>query len=82
MCADALAASRDTAGTRLRYTPGVIAGGGALEHDCGASRAIGYFLEPLVVLALFGKKARRRSAAAQPPPGLARVCVCARALLR
>jgi RNA 3'-terminal phosphate cyclase-like protein len=61
------------AGTRLRYTPGVIAGGGSLEHDCGTSRAIGYFLEPLVVLALFGKKARARSAAAQPPP---RACTC------
>lgn len=24
--------------------------------DCGLSRAIGYFLEPLVVLGLFGKK--------------------------
>ncbi|XP_071734000.1 probable RNA 3'-terminal phosphate cyclase-like protein isoform X2 [Rutidosis leptorrhynchoides] len=30
-------------------------GGRYLEHDCGLSRSIGYFLEPLIVLGLFGK---------------------------
>jgi RNA 3'-terminal phosphate cyclase-like protein len=48
----------------LRYVPGVIAGGAGLEHDCGTERGIGYFLEPLVCLALFGKKARAAAAAA------------------
>ena len=58
-------------GTRLRYAPGVVTGGAGLEHDCGTARSIGYFLEPLVCLALFAKKARsgaqrHRSAAAAP----------------
>lgn len=48
------------AGTSLRYRPGLIAGGASVVHDCGTTRAIGYFLEPLVVLALFGKKVRAR----------------------
>ncbi|GAB4814679.1 hypothetical protein N2152v2_001725 [Parachlorella kessleri] len=43
-------------GTSLRYKPGFIYGGAAVEHDCGTSRAIGYFLEPLACLAMFGKK--------------------------
>ncbi|KMZ63506.1 putative RNA 3' terminal phosphate cyclase [Zostera marina] len=43
-------------GTKLRYKPGVIMGGKHLMHDCGLSQGIGYFLEPLIVLALFGKK--------------------------
>ena len=47
-------------GTRLRYTPGVLAGGAGLEHDCGTARALGYFMEPLVCLAIFAKKARGR----------------------
>lgn len=42
-------------GTRLRYRPGFVHGGTELEHDCGKSRGIGYFLEPLCLLALFGK---------------------------
>eukprot|EP00775_Hariotina_reticulata_P008347 gene8347-8531_t len=46
-------------GTTLRYRPGVIICGGGLVHDCGASRAIGYFLEPLVMLALFAKKVQQ-----------------------
>jgi RNA 3'-terminal phosphate cyclase-like protein len=32
-------------------------GGAGLEHDCGTSRAVGYFLEPLALIALWGKKA-------------------------
>lgn len=42
-------------GTRLRYRPGFVLGGPDLEHDCGLSRGIGYFLEPLCLIALFGK---------------------------
>ncbi|GBF93150.1 hypothetical protein Rsub_05881 [Raphidocelis subcapitata] len=43
-------------GTSLRYRPGVIICGAGLSHECPASRSIGYFLEPLVLLALFAKK--------------------------
>jgi hypothetical protein len=44
-------------GTSLRYKPGFVAGGGlGMEHDCGTSRGIGYFLEPLALIALWGKK--------------------------
>ncbi|MCO5572838.1 hypothetical protein L7F22_026597 [Adiantum nelumboides] len=42
-------------GTKLRYKPGLLAGGRGLVHNCGTSRAIGYFLEPLIILGLFGK---------------------------
>ena len=31
-------------------------GGSLLEHDCCTSRSIGYYLEPLAILGLFGKK--------------------------
>lgn len=50
--------ARWPAGTSLRYKPGVIVCGGGLVHDCGTSRAIGYYLEALVLLALFAKKVR------------------------
>ncbi|GLC44223.1 hypothetical protein PLESTB_000754400 [Pleodorina starrii] len=43
-------------GTSLRYRPGVVVCGSGLTHDCGTSRSIGYFLEPLLVLGLYGKK--------------------------
>eukprot|EP00899_Mesostigma_viride_P007212 jgi/Mesvir1/16492/Mv10046-RA.1 len=43
-------------GTSLRYRPGVVVGGSALVHECGGGRSIGWFLEPLILLALFGKK--------------------------
>ncbi|XP_010421001.1 PREDICTED: probable RNA 3'-terminal phosphate cyclase-like protein [Camelina sativa] len=43
-------------GTQLKYKPGIIMGGKNLVHNCALSRSIGYYLEPLVVLALFGKK--------------------------
>ncbi|KAF3783856.1 putative RNA 3'-terminal phosphate cyclase-like protein [Nymphaea thermarum] len=43
-------------GTKLKYKPGVLLGGRNLTHDCGPSRSIGYFLEPLIVLGLFGKR--------------------------
>lgn len=35
--------------------PGVIAGG-SIAHDCPLSRSIGYFLEPLIMLAPFAKR--------------------------
>jgi RNA 3'-terminal phosphate cyclase len=44
------------AGTSLRYRPGIIICGSGLVHDCGSSRSIGYFLEVLVLLALFAKR--------------------------
>ncbi|KAL6075863.1 18S rRNA biogenesis protein RCL1 [Balamuthia mandrillaris] len=43
-------------GTSVTFKPGVLVGG-EVSHDCGRERAIGYFLEPLVFLAPFGKKA-------------------------
>lgn len=43
-------------GTSLRFKPGIVVGGANLRHDCGKSRAIGFFLEPLILLSLFGKK--------------------------
>ncbi|KAI8006558.1 putative RNA 3'-terminal phosphate cyclase-like protein [Camellia lanceoleosa] len=43
-------------GTKLTYEPGIVNGGKHLVHDCDVSRSIGYFLEPLFMLGLFGKK--------------------------
>lgn len=40
----------------MRYQPGVVIGGSSLVHDCGGSKSIGWFLEPLVLLGIFGKK--------------------------
>lgn len=40
-----------------------MTGGAGLVHECGTARGIGYFLEPLVCLALFGKKVRSRRVA-------------------
>lgn len=31
-------------------------GGKNLVHDCGVTRSIGYFLEPLILIGLFAKK--------------------------
>lgn len=44
-------------GTAIKYYPGIITNneGVEFEYDCGEERAISYFLEPLIVLALFGK---------------------------
>ena len=49
-------------GTRLRYRPGFVIGGSAngdtLVHDCGSSHAaksIGWFLEVIVLICIFGK---------------------------
>lgn len=41
-------------GTGVWYEPGVITGG-KVTHDCGTSRGVGYFLEPLLALAPFTK---------------------------
>ncbi|KAJ3028781.1 UNVERIFIED_CONTAM: rRNA-processing endoribonuclease [Siphonaria sp. JEL0065] len=41
-------------GSSLLYKPGVITGG-KITHDCPNSRAIGYFLEPLISIAPFAK---------------------------
>ncbi|KAL9679233.1 hypothetical protein QQ045_017089 [Rhodiola kirilowii] len=43
-------------GTKLKYKPGVIMGGRNIVHDCGVSRSVGYFIEPLIVLGFFAKK--------------------------
>mmetsp|Transcript_1384 Transcript_1384/g.4809 ORF Transcript_1384/g.4809 Transcript_1384/m.4809 type:complete len:392 (-) Transcript_1384:2279-3454(-) len=42
-------------GTVLRFKPGIVTGG-KLQHDCGTDRAMGYFVEVAVLLALFAKK--------------------------
>ena len=42
-------------GTKLRYRPGMIVGASGIEHDCGKSRGIGWFLEALLCLAPFAK---------------------------
>ncbi|KAM7523502.1 hypothetical protein LguiA_013404 [Lonicera macranthoides] len=55
ICDDCVVEINET-GTKLKYKPGIVMGGKHLVHDCGVSRSIGYFLEPLIVLGLFGKK--------------------------
>lgn len=47
--------SRPNIGTAILLKPGIIAGG-TVVHDCPLSRSIGYFLEPIVMLAPFSKK--------------------------
>ncbi|KAJ7109495.1 RNA 3'-terminal phosphate cyclase/enolpyruvate transferase [Mycena epipterygia] len=42
-------------GTAILLKPGIISGG-SLTHDCPLSKSIGYFLEPVVMLAPFAKK--------------------------
>lgn len=41
-------------GTTLRYRPGVVVGG-RIEHDCGTSRSIGWYLEAIIPLCIFAK---------------------------
>ncbi|XP_062082478.1 probable RNA 3'-terminal phosphate cyclase-like protein [Humulus lupulus] len=43
-------------GTKLKYKPGIVMGGKSIVHDCGVSRSIGYFMEPILLLGLFSKK--------------------------
>lgn len=45
-------------GTDLFFEPGLLLGG-TLEHVCSQQRSIGYFLEPLCMLAPFAKKPMR-----------------------
>ena len=47
-------------GTTIAFKPGFIAGSPSAivashKHDCPLSKPIGYFLEPLLLLAAFGK---------------------------
>ena len=42
-------------GTAILLKPGIILGG-VLQHECPLSRSIGYFLEPIILLAPFSKK--------------------------
>jgi RNA 3'-terminal phosphate cyclase-like protein len=41
----------------LTYIPGIITNNAGLpfDFDCGVDRAVGYYLEPLIILSLFGK---------------------------
>lgn len=55
-------------GTTLHYRPGIISGGSLLQHDCGKARGIGYFLEPLVLICLFGKQVSGKTSTSLPPP--------------
>ncbi|RDB21495.1 putative RNA 3'-terminal phosphate cyclase-like protein [Hypsizygus marmoreus] len=41
-------------GTAILLKPGIISGG-SLSHDCPLSRSVGYFLEPIIMLAPFCK---------------------------
>ena len=45
-------------GTALTYVPGQIIGG-SWTHDCAPSKTIGYYLEPLIIMAPFAKEAFR-----------------------
>ncbi|XP_037072764.1 RNA 3'-terminal phosphate cyclase-like protein [Pollicipes pollicipes] len=42
-------------GTSVTYVPGLLAGG-QLEHHCSKKRGVGYYLEPVLMLAPFCKK--------------------------
>lgn len=44
-------------GTTLTYRPGLLIGGDHLTHDCHPSRAIAYYVEPLLMLAPFCRSA-------------------------
>ena len=41
-------------GTTIIYRPGIIIGGD-LTHNCPDTKSIGYFIEPMLMLALFRK---------------------------
>ncbi|KAF8623462.1 hypothetical protein AX15_006246 [Amanita polypyramis BW_CC] len=42
-------------GTAILLKPGIISGG-PLTHECPLSRSVGYFLEPIIMLAPFAKR--------------------------
>lgn len=44
-------------GTSVKFTPGVLIGGDDIEHQCSPIRCVGYYLEPMLTLAPFCKKA-------------------------
>ncbi len=46
-------------GTKLRYSPGSVVGGYDVRHECPPTRAVGYCLEPLILMCLFAKKPTR-----------------------
>ncbi|XP_076139851.1 RNA 3'-terminal phosphate cyclase-like protein isoform X1 [Alosa pseudoharengus] len=45
-------------GTVLFYQPGLLYGG-SVEHECNTQRSVGYYLEPLIMLAPFMKNSLR-----------------------
>ena len=47
--------SHSVIGTAILLKPGIIAGG-HIVHDCPLSRSVGYYLEPIIMLAPFAKK--------------------------
>ncbi|XP_061356892.1 probable RNA 3'-terminal phosphate cyclase-like protein [Gastrolobium bilobum] len=56
VCDDCVVKINET-GTKVKYKPGTIVGGRQhSSHDCGLTRSIGYFLEPLIILGLFAKQ--------------------------
>ena len=44
-----------SSGTAILVKPGIISGG-PVTHECPLSRSVGYFLEPIIMLAPFSKK--------------------------
>lgn len=44
------------AGTSVLLKPGIISGG-PVSHDCPLSRSVGYYMEPMLAIAPFAKKA-------------------------
>lgn len=44
-----------SSGTAILLKPGIISGGSVM-HECPLSRSIGYFLEPVIMIAPFAKK--------------------------
>jgi len=45
----------NSTGTQLKFIPGGLLGGYKLEHVCPESRSLGWFLEGLLPIAMFGK---------------------------
>mmetsp|Transcript_17590 Transcript_17590/g.30185 ORF Transcript_17590/g.30185 Transcript_17590/m.30185 type:complete len:382 (+) Transcript_17590:112-1257(+) len=55
-CTNGCVVEINETGTSLRYRPGVIICGPGLSHDCSTGRSLGWFMEPIIILALFAKK--------------------------
>jgi RNA 3'-terminal phosphate cyclase-like protein len=45
----------DLVGTSVLLKPGIISGG-PVSHECPLSRSVGYYLEPILLIAPFAKK--------------------------